>query len=177
MQSGLKNLQSQSRACARRERLGGDPYQHISRDSNGGYTDDSGFGSEELGLDNETEDQYSGATDGFASLGHNIVNQNHQHQHQQQQQSHHTAQQQHYSSGRSYQHGPQGLTPETDGGKSGYDTSRSFDRSYGNQMLGHAQMHGRNHSLSMQGDYHMAGRVQGGGSMGIRSIINSNPNA
>lgn len=71
MTSGLKNLQSAARACARRDRL------------SGAYTDDSGIGLDDLDLDAEAE--FSGSLDSSA-FG----------QHQQQQQQHHH--QQHHSS-------------------------------------------------------------------------------
>lgn len=161
MSSGLKNLQSQARACTRRERLGGDPYAIAAgshqRDLSGAYTDDSGIGIDQLD-DLEAEDEYSSSA--FVQHSGGAV--------QQQQQ------QQHYQSRASsgYQQGAgQSLTPETDGGK-GYDMNgRQYERSFGSESMlgmgGGGGEHERSHSLSsMQNNgYRLP-------SMGIGSIIN-----
>jgi hypothetical protein len=153
MQSGLKNLQSAARACARRERLettsGGSgssllPLQHHGHDPHGAYgesrsADDSGIGLDELEAEYHSTGGDTGSYGGqSASLSPND----------------------HEPTGRG---GPVKLYPAPVSGRGAYDGRDGG--MYGGQMMGGRDMQGREMGGRERGPERGYGQQQQGGGM------------
>jgi hypothetical protein len=199
MTSGLKNLQSAARACARRERLesGGNvgayhqpSHSYSTSADQGAYTDDSGIGLDDLDLDPEHEHEHEhehGAENEYSADGSFDPRHHHQrippHHHQSHHQQHQQHQHQHPHSTGAYGVRPLGAmvgggmdggvgmrgSPATDDGSVSGSSTRGYD---GHPGRGGYDMHT---SMAMNQGYGMQQAGQGRVSsidMGIGSIIN-----
>lgn len=165
MSSGLKNLQSASRACARRERLeSGDlSLHHDSSGSHGAYgeTDDSGIGIDDLD-DYTHDDQTSPYSSPERNLSHNH-NHNHNHSHSlsyDNQNMHHQSHHRHSSSASTYD-GRAYMQPQ----------QQSMNQGMAQNMALQQQQNGM---MQQRPQYGMQQRLPSI-DMGIGAIINRNP--